>query len=234
MNIASKIFFNAFFCMALLLTGAALASNSINGWGNLTFGMTPQEAKKAEPRLDGDLKRPDYGAYQILESKDAAVEIAGRNYSLSTSFDVNHQHDIMRLQAITLIWESDAGDAVYTKECENIFQEHLRMLVRKYGSFDNLNIKNPLATDDVDAKKSVVKSTADGSATYFEKHSTMMSDFSFEAVKTLPQSKTIRVVGLPTIQGEKTTTCRVDITFFKDLPAYIPPLPEASNAGDSF
>lgn len=234
MKLTSKPFFNLLFFMTLLLSGTALAKETINGWGDLTFGMSPQEAKKAEPRLDGDLKRPDYGAHQMMESKDAAIEIAGRNYTLSTSFDVSSQYDVMRLQAISLIWESDSSDAVDTQKCENIFQEHLRMLVRKYGDFDNLKIKNPLATDDVDKKKSVVKNTADGRATYYEKHFTITSDFSFEAVKTLPQSKTIRVVGLPTHQGERTTTCRVDITFFQDLPSYVPPLPKESGSGDSF
>lgn len=220
--------------MVLGISEQALADDTVNGWGNLTFGMSPQEAQTAEPRLNGDLKRPDYGSHKIMESHSATVEIAGRNYKLSTGFDVNHQHDIMRLQAITLTWESDAADRVDTNQCENVFQEHLRMLVRKYGNFDNLKGKNPLATEDVDQKKSLVKDTVDGSATYYEKHFTIISDFSFEALKTLPESKTIRIVGLPTSQGDINTTCRVNITFFKHLSPYVSPLPDSSASKDSF
>lgn len=226
------------FALVMLLSCAVTVSTShattdIDGWSNLKFGMSPEEARAAEPRLGGNLKPPEYGTYKIIESDDD-IDLAGRHYSLEANFDVNYQYDVMRLQKIALTWESDPAETVYTKQCENIFQEHLNLFAEKYGDFDDLNVNNPLATDGVDKTKSQIKETVDGGASYYEKHFTMVGDFVFEALKTLPDEKTIRVLGLPTSQGEETTTCRVHITFYQDLPVYGSPLPDGSEAGETF
>ena len=212
----------------MLITNAGIGyagdglDDTLHGWGNLKFGMTPKQARAEEPRLDGGIELPNYGTHKMMESNDAPVEIAGRNYALLARFKVNRKDGVMRLQTINLMWDSDPEEAVYKKQCERIFQEHLGLLGAKYGGFDGLNTETPLAVEGVDKKKSRVKQTPDGRASYSENHFTMTGDCVFQALKTFPDSKKITVLGLPTSQGEVTTKCRVKMTFAKDLPDDMP------------
>mgnify|MGYP006423762293 CR=1 FL=1 len=222
----------------MAMPALSYAETDIDGWGNLKFGMSVEEARKAEPRLDGETEDVPCcigPPTAFVESNTATVEISGREYRLKAYFDVNERYDLTRLASISLIWENALADYVSTKECERIYQEHLRLVIRKYGEFDDLYKNNPFAKfDDVDKKKSQIKETVDGRANYYEKHFTELKDFSFEARKTLPDSKRISVYGTPTRDGKQSGTCRARVTFYKELPAYVPDLPKESESGETF
>src|SRR5690606_32161106 len=99
-----------------------------------------------------------------------------------------------KLQNVSLNWESAPDLYIDEKRCDEIYQEHLRMMVNKYGAFDDLKQHNPIASDDgVNMKASEIRQTVDGSTTYFKKVFDGMSEYALEAQKTAGDSSMITV-----------------------------------------
>ena len=106
------------FIITVCLAGSAFATETINGWGDLKFGMSIEDVRSADPRLRSEESNGPMDDSIVIFSDADALEIAGRTYRLSASFRPQDR----KLQNITLSWESAPDLYIDEKRCDEIYQ----------------------------------------------------------------------------------------------------------------
>jgi hypothetical protein len=112
--------------ISLSLSIAAAIETTLQGWGDYRFGMTPDQTRALPGTSWSDLKSLPDGLIHYMNAL-AATRIEGHDFRVGVYFDKDK-----KLKSISF---TEVGTARPSSECERGFQDLLRSLETRYGSF---------------------------------------------------------------------------------------------------
>lgn len=219
------------FIVVLSFSASAFATEAIEGWGNVTFGMSIEETRIAEPSLDGEIqhirekyqtphntnnKKPVIARYwhlYTISSTKPAITFGDNQFYLITRYNDNQSlYDIILERHI--IDDPSITEAV----CKKWFEQDLQLLTKQYGTFDKKHQNH----DFLPKTKITAHTTPNRKTAYFKGIDSPFTGApegatTFKARKTLANAKD--EISIIALRFPHLNSCEIRIRFFKHLPS---------------